>query len=192
MNVKNKLSKTIVYIKENNKGFTLVELIVVIIILGILAATICPFAIKYTQQAREAKLLQNMRNSQHAAVSSLTMSLGGLDRKSESYNTGGHTFYYEAITNTKAAPTSGRPLNLYSEMDAGSISTPFEAILLYDNSKKMIVRMRYHDIGTEVVYEWTPNSGRWEILPDYNAGDDWTAPFTEHITDKSIWWNGSR
>ena len=42
-------------IKENNKGFTLVELIVVLVILAILAAALVPSLLGYIDRARESK-----------------------------------------------------------------------------------------------------------------------------------------
>ena len=45
----------------NDKGFTLIELIVVVAILAILAAIAVPMLIGYADQAEEAKLLANAK-----------------------------------------------------------------------------------------------------------------------------------
>lgn len=45
-------------LNNNRKGFSLVELIVVIVIMLILAAVMVPNVMKYIHQAREAKLAQ--------------------------------------------------------------------------------------------------------------------------------------
>ncbi len=45
-------------IKENNKGFTLVELIVVLVILAILAAALVPSLLGYIDRARESKYFE--------------------------------------------------------------------------------------------------------------------------------------
>jgi len=58
--------------KFNNFGFTLVEMIVVIVILAILAAIITPMLLSYIDEAREKQALVNARSCLHAAQAELT------------------------------------------------------------------------------------------------------------------------
>ena len=57
---------------ENNKGFTLVELIVVIAIIGVLAAVLVPQYIQYIDKARQAKAVQEASAINDAAQIALT------------------------------------------------------------------------------------------------------------------------
>lgn len=54
-------------VKRKISGFTLIELIVVIAIIGVLAAIIVPSMIGYTHQARAAVITGNARNVYNAA-----------------------------------------------------------------------------------------------------------------------------
>lgn len=62
--------------KENNKGFTLVELIVVIVILAILAAILIPGLIKWIDEARNKQYQLEARSIYMAAEGELTKKYG--------------------------------------------------------------------------------------------------------------------
>ena len=58
--------------KKNNKGFTLVELIVVLVILAILAAILVPALLGYIDRAREKQYVLNAKSALTAAQAQLT------------------------------------------------------------------------------------------------------------------------
>lgn len=58
---------------KNNKGFTLVELIVVIAILGVLAAVLVPQYIQYVEKSRQSTDATTLSELQHAADLELAM-----------------------------------------------------------------------------------------------------------------------
>ena len=68
MNVKN--------LKKNKKGFTLVEIIVVLVIVGILMALAVPAVMKYINEAAETKVQSQVRAGYVAAQSYATSQIG--------------------------------------------------------------------------------------------------------------------
>lgn len=61
--------------KGKLRGFTLIEIIVVIAIIGVLAAIIIPSMIGYTHQARASVITANARNVYNGAKMAITESL---------------------------------------------------------------------------------------------------------------------
>ena len=59
-------------LKENNKGFTLVELIVVLVILAIIAAVLVPALLGYVDEAKNMQDIVNAKSCLNAAQSELT------------------------------------------------------------------------------------------------------------------------
>ena len=57
---------------KNDKGFTLVEMIVVLVILAILAAILVPALLGYIDDARKKQSLLNAKNAMTAAQAELT------------------------------------------------------------------------------------------------------------------------
>lgn len=74
--LQNNLKKT----KKNQKGFTLIELIVVIAIIGILAAMLVPSMTGYLKRARETRFTADARTFYTAAQAAVT-SIEGQDGK---------------------------------------------------------------------------------------------------------------
>ena len=53
----------------NNKGFTLVEVIAVVVILGILVTFASPYVIKYIDSSKESTKQQSLKETEDAAIS---------------------------------------------------------------------------------------------------------------------------
>ena len=69
--------------KNNNKGFTLVELIVVLVILAILAAILIPALLGYIDRAREKQVTTNAEAALVAAQGKMADAYGALEAPSK-------------------------------------------------------------------------------------------------------------
>lgn len=78
MKLMSKLQKRKEELKKNNKGFSLVELIIVIAIMAILVGIVGTQVIPYLNKSKESKDLQLVNSYSTAAVSAYSMLAGGL------------------------------------------------------------------------------------------------------------------
>ena len=103
-----RLLLTEVFHKNRNKGFTLVELIIVVAIMAVLVAVVTPTFLDKIEKAREAYDITTMRN---AAVAATDLLYSGIDGK-EAAEKAGMSWWPSSIpANSNAAgaydPTTG-------------------------------------------------------------------------------------
>lgn len=78
MKIMNKFQKKLVNRKKDNKGFSLVELIIVIAIMAILVGIVGTQVLPYLNKSKEAKDVQIVNSYSTAAVSAYSMLAGEL------------------------------------------------------------------------------------------------------------------
>ena len=66
--------------KQNKKGFTIVELVIVIGVIGILSAILIPTFVNLTDQAKQKQLQSNLRNAYSAYVAEAADGYIGSDK----------------------------------------------------------------------------------------------------------------
>ena len=103
--------------KKNNKGFSLVELIVVIAIMAVLVGVLAPQFIKYVESSRQSTDLQNIQQiktaievnvaSDDSVTANPTITITGGTTKTITFTTGGTTTTLNGIKDTTPLKSSG-------------------------------------------------------------------------------------
>jgi prepilin-type N-terminal cleavage/methylation domain-containing protein len=179
--------------KKDGDGFTLVELIVVLVILAILAAILVPALLGWIQKSRESTVLINARHFLNAVQSVAVEEYGS----ENAYTTDSQNqVTYEAITNIKKRPPvetkkgKERITAIYDMMDVSSIKGDFKAIALVNQG--VVTQAHYIDLENSTVWKWTRDNPTWMKQEgiDLNNEKSWTGEYTYFLNDKTIWWNG--
>jgi prepilin-type N-terminal cleavage/methylation domain-containing protein len=78
--------------RDDNKGFTLAELLIVVAIIGVLVAISIPIFSKQLEKARDATTLANLRNVYAEVQTEYISQAGSTQRKNYWVNGGHHIF----------------------------------------------------------------------------------------------------
>lgn len=141
MNTLKKLGKK----QKNNKGFSLVELIVVIAIMAVLVGVLAPQFIKYVEKSRQSTDMQSVQQlkssvetdiSDNENVTSVTIAISGSDKKATTtINASSGTV--TPSTSSAALKSSGWPTITYTlDPGTGAWSTTTTATTNKKNPKK--------------------------------------------------------
>lgn len=186
-------------VTHENKGFSLVELIVVIAIMAILAGAVSVALIKYIQKSRDSVALTNAGNFKMTVELSLTeASEGKLGSQAESDAT---SFSVQYLSSTAAEPDKSDALiyDIYNTFNPGGSN--FEAIAIVDAGA--VVQITYKDLKSKKVYVFYTDSskkygtkvesgkaGEW-LTYKTNDGDAWVQWYSIYEgTYTTQWWNG--
>jgi prepilin-type N-terminal cleavage/methylation domain-containing protein len=177
---------------KKSKGFTLIEIIVVIVILAVLMAIAVPGVLKYVDSANNTKSLANAR-AFYNAIQTVVIKEYAEDNAYSANSSVKIT--YEAITNSEKVSSpdttntsKARICKVYDYM--GNISNKYAAIALIDQG--VITLMRYKDLDTQKIFEWTPDTQTWTEMTENKS--TWTKIFVDEAIGKKegVWWNGRK
>lgn len=175
---------------HNKKGFTLIEIIVVLIIMGCLLAIAIPSIFGYVEKSRELTILTNAKGFMQA-VQSISLEEYGAGNAYSPWAPPEFQVTYEAVTNRLAPPDTEkkRIREIYDLLEVDNIEDDFEAIALVDHAIVKIIR--YKDFRTNQVYEWTDTSSTWEKIQSDNPNWAWAGEILpDYLLGSGIWWNG--
>lgn len=153
---------------KNNKGFTLVELIVVLAILAILAAMLVPSLTGYIDKAKEKKEVANARLLLEATQATIS-ELYALDHKSIcNAGTNSSCSIVTPVTNAIQAPPVGekRYYNTY-ELASDVFKQTKHIYIATLSSQGKAIRSIYYEENNSHMLLWTLDSQQWEII-EYN------------------------
>ena len=187
------------------KGFTLVELIVVLAILAILAAMLVPSLTGYIDKAKKAKSLANARGFLNAAQT-VCSELYATDR--QALCNGGYAHdSCKVIIPLKNYGVDEPPgpendegygkykryretYNLYSEyLQKNANNTKFEVIAAVKDGK--VICVRYKEKDSTSILEWKSDTNTWNELK-ISQNDPWAGEMLRLLCYNSgeINWNG--
>ncbi len=126
--------------KGNNDGFSLVELIIVIAIMAVIVGILAPQFIKYVEQSRESKDLQNIEEMKKAV---------------EAYSTDHEQKGIHVVEATGAVLK-------YVLGDGGSLQ-PYgvESQITQSSSNKIVLKWQYEDYMWSLVSDQCFANGAW-------------------------------
>lgn len=127
--------------KMNNKGFSLVELIVVIAIMAVLVGVLAPQFIKYVESSRRSTDISNAQNIQSAVLADIANGVitGSGTTNLTSSGTGTNVSSISEVLTTKGNPAG--------------VNTPFTFTWSADRGTCSVT------VGTGTTYELTTSSG---------------------------------
>lgn len=140
--------------RKNNKGFSLVELIIVIAIMAILVGVLAPQFTKYLGKSKTATDIQNAQQMASAISAQ---------------------FAEDATQSTKKLPTAGTKYNVTDGATAGDIAVQDviggKAKVKEGSGNKFFVT--WDSNGKVTVYVGADNETDTTLYPDVKAGTPW-------------------
>ena len=152
--------------KMENKGFTLVELIVVLVILAILAAILVPALLGYIDRAKEKQYVLNAKSALTATQAEFSSLYGeGIDIVDTTYGISSRASIVSSTADTPANTAFSVKLDTTNKPASGSVAVPTNHA--YYTVKNAV----YYENGHYCIYNgstWTTQSTK-PSLTDYTA-----------------------
>ena len=156
-----------------NKGFTLVELIVVLVILAILAAILVPTLLGYIDRAKESEILINA-NTFYKAAQATASEYYGIEGKTADGDTAKNG-YWLTVTNDLQDTNINYMKHCYNLMDAANMPKFYAVAVVGQSRKGKADYVTYYDVEKKKVAYWDAVNTTWEIedLAEKPSSSNW-------------------